>query len=109
MDLLLRFDWPGNVRELENEMVRAVAMAAGTDTILPEMLSGKIRYLQSGRSEIDEVSFAGPLKEIVRQVERRIIDETLRREHGNRSRTAKALGLSRQGLLNKIAALGINS
>ncbi len=109
MDLLLRFGWPGNVRELENEMARAVAMAAGAETISAEMLSGKIRSLQGGRSEIEEASFSGPLKEIVRQVESRIIGETLRRERGNRSRTAKALGLSRQGLLNKIAALGIDS
>ncbi len=108
MHLLLVFDWPGNVRELENEMARAVAMAAGGRVIAAEMLSDKLHHLQQGREVRNDVPYAGSLKEVIRQLERDIITEVLRRTGGNRSQAARELGLSRQGLLNKIAALKID-
>lgn len=106
LDLLMRYDWPGNVRELENEMERAITMAAGGDLIRPELLSDKLR--PAG------ISFAGAgpapngtLKEAVHRIERQMIEEALTASGGNRSQAAKALGLSRQGLLNKISAYDI--
>ena len=43
----------------------------------------------------------------IRRVEKKMIDEALLSCQGNQSKAAKALGLSRQGLLNKIAAYDI--
>jgi Nif-specific regulatory protein len=107
VDLLMQFDWPGNVRELENEMERALTMAAGRKIISTEFLSDKFRRLQNG-SGVDELAgHADTLKETIQRIETRIIRQTLETEGGNRSRAARALGLSRQGLLNKIAAYKI--
>ncbi|MEE4242685.1 MAG: sigma 54-interacting transcriptional regulator [Desulfopila sp.] len=107
LDLLMRYDWPGNVRELENEMQRAQTMAYGGKIISPDFLSDKIRRLVPDTSPMDE-SCGATLKDTVRQVERRMIDEALTSCQGNQSKAAKALGLSRQGLLNKIAAYNIH-
>ena len=104
---LMGFDWPGNVRELENEMERAVAMAGGREDIAREFLSEKIAGSQiRPQPEMSGVT-AGALKDAVHQIEERMIRDALEKTDGNRSQAAKLLGLSRQGLLNKIGAYDV--
>ena len=107
LDLLMRFDWPGNVRELENEMERALTMAGGEETLSEDFLSDKIRRLAGSFEKDDFDKSSGSLKDVVQRVECRMIEEALEGTGGNRSRAAKSLGLSRQGLLNKITAYRI--
>ncbi len=107
LDLLMHYDWPGNVRELENEMERAITMAAGGPFISPDLLSDKICPRGTAANTGNQDYLSGSLKDAVRSVERRMIEEALVAAGGNRSRAAKALGLSRQGLLNKIGAYSI--
>lgn len=107
MDLLVRYPWPGNVRQLENEMERAITMASGEKTISPDLLSDKIRRNVPDYMEHDMETNPVSLKDVVRSVECRMIIEALERVQGNRSQAAKNLGLSRQGLLNKISAYNI--
>jgi Nif-specific regulatory protein len=107
LDLLMRFDWPGNVRELENEMERALAMAGRKTILSEEFLSDKIRRLGDDVDRDALNKSSGRLKDVVQRVERRMVNEALKDAAGNRSRAAKALGLSRQGLLNKITAYHI--
>ena len=108
LNLLMRFDWPGNVRELENEMERALTMAGRGKIILKEFLSDKIRGTQlEGKDGGGSAESSRTLKSTIQLVEARLIREALAATGGNRSRTAKSLGISRQGLLNKIAAYNI--
>jgi len=107
MDLLVNYDWPGNVRELENEIERAVALSDVGVTITAECLSDRIRSVQ--------VAIHPPkpgtrlsLKSMVEDVEKRVIMQLLNENNWNKSRTAEALGLSRQGLLKKIGRFGLN-
>lgn len=102
--LLVKFNWPGNVRELENEMERVVAMAAGAEEIAKEFLSDKLVGTDTERYAKKSEIASGALKDVLRQVEEQMIREALETTAGNRSKAAKLLGLSRQGLLNKIAA-----
>ena len=104
MDLLCNFDWPGNVRELENEMERALTMAAGKPRISADLLSDKIRRAQPEYLLHLPENKSGSLKHAVINMERQMIEQALKNARGNRTQAAKALGLSRQGLLNKIAA-----
>jgi len=106
MELLVNYDWPGNVRELENEIERAVALSDAGATVTTECLSDRIRTVQ--------VAIRPPrpgtrlsLKNMVEDVEKRVILQVLNENRWNKSRTAKALGLSRQGLLKKIARFGL--
>jgi len=107
LDLLMQFNWSGNVRELENEMERAQAMVGGGKTISCEFLSDKIKRLGDGHDPGGAEGLAGTLKEAVRRVERHMIHEALESSGGNQTKAAKVLGLSRQGLLNKVAAYNI--
>jgi Nif-specific regulatory protein len=107
LDLLMRFDWPGNVRELENEMERAQAMASGGKIITCEFLSEKIKILPKEEHAAGGEAGSGKLRDMVIQVEKRMVAEALESCGGNQSKAARALGLSRQGLANKIAAYTI--
>ncbi|MBM1003676.1 MAG: sigma 54-interacting transcriptional regulator [Desulfofustis sp. PB-SRB1] len=106
LDLLMEFDWPGNIRQLENEMERAVTVAGGSRTLYPDFLSEKLRQTRQGEAERN-MPRQSTLKGAVGRLEARMIREALGRHGGNRSRVAKELGISRQGLLNKIAAYGL--
>ena len=104
MDRLLSFGWPGNIRELENEIQRAIALAAGEPVIGEEFLSEKLRREADAPVE----GRTRTLREITEEIEARMIRDTLRQTGGNRSRAAGILGLTRQGLLNKINRYGID-
>jgi transcriptional regulator with GAF, ATPase, and Fis domain len=102
--VLSAYGWPGNVRELENEIVRSAALAGG-DTIRRRHLSARVK--------IDRA--AGPdgirrstLREVAAGVERSAVAEALSRYGGNRTRAARSLGLSRQGLTKKMRRLGLS-
>ena len=105
LDLLSRFDWPGNVRELENEIERAMTLAPRDGEIKEEHLSEKIKASSGKTLSIHETE--GRLKEVTERIEQRMVLEALQKTRGNRSQAARLLGLTRQGLLNKIARYNI--
>jgi DNA-binding NtrC family response regulator len=96
---LARYHWPGNVRELQN-VVSTLAVAA------PSRGQVRARLLPS----ILTRSAASPttqLRTACAQFERRFIEVALARANGCRSRTARELGVSRQGLLKMMTRLGV--
>lgn len=106
MEALVNYDWPGNVRELENEIQRAVALSEPGSTIVMESLSERIRSVQVAIHPLKPGARLS-LKDMVEDVERRVIVQVLNEQDWNKSRTAQILGLSRQGLLKKIARFGL--
>jgi len=93
---LERYPWPGNVRELRNAMERAVLLSRG-ELILPDHLPARV--LEAGKS-------AAPVEssdlERLEEIERQAIFQTLRQHNGNRTETARALGISRRTLIYKL-------
>jgi DNA-binding NtrC family response regulator len=103
LDALISHDWPGNVRELRNAVQRAVVMAEsgeltghdfsflcqaatpGTDTEKP---SGLSRWDQAERTNI--------LGELARQL-------------GNKTKTARELGIAKSTLFEKLKKYGIRT
>ncbi|MEO7424396.1 MAG: sigma-54 dependent transcriptional regulator [Fibrobacteria bacterium] len=118
---LSAYNFPGNVRELENALEYALNMIGERDTVLPEDLPDRIQAAAPGA----EGSSAGPaqgraeglntealpknllLDEAVMVLEVEWINRAMQSTGGNISQAAKALGLSRQGLHNKLAKYGI--
>lgn len=116
VDLMVVYDWPGNVRQLCNEVRRIVTYSESGTIVTPEALSSEI--VRASR-EVDVIP-ASPRKqpapmhvstesttlgEAVEELERRMIQEALRRSSGNIARAAKDLGLSRKGLYLKMDRL----
>ena len=95
MDLLVRNKWKGNVRELENVVERAVIMARG-DVIQPGDLPGHIT--EEGNAPSSGIIPGRPLSDL----EREAILSTLEMTGGNRTESAKLLGISRRTLQYKL-------
>ncbi len=102
---LTNYPWPGNVRELENEIKRLV-VSVPRKTISEEDLSEAIRSYGSERLPTESTA-KHLVKDAVADLEKRMILETLQRYRQNQQQAAKALGLSRQGLIKKMRRYGI--
>ena len=100
MKALEAHSFSGNVRELENEIERAVAMADNGKLIGPSHLTDKIR--KNTDAIPSRLGSQGTLKQMVEALEKSVLLKTLKTHKGNRTRTAKALGLSRFGLSKKM-------
>ena len=106
LDALCAYGWPGNIRELQNEVERAALLAGGEERIDTQHLSEKIT---GPAGSLVEVERSGPLKEVIAQVERDMIERALKGTSGNRTRAARQLGISRWGMVQKIKAYGIEA
>jgi len=94
------YSFAGNVRELENEIERAIAMAENGKLIGPSHLTDKIR--KNSETVRSKLEIQGTLKQMVETLEKSVLLRTLKTHQGNRTRAAKALGLSRFGLSKKV-------
>ena len=101
IDRLEAYAWPGNVRELENLIERSVLLAR-KDRIdaedLPEEVMGVKRPPRDAILEL----IGTPLADI----ERRLLDETLRITGGNKTQAAKLLGIDVRTVARKLERRG---
>ncbi len=100
LELFALYDWPGNVRELQNELERALTLAGSKKEITEAYLSPK--FFDSIDNSYPAYNKGGTLQEVTERIEKEMVHEALERAEGNRSHAAKLLGITRQGLLNKI-------
>ena len=109
------YSWPGNVRELENVVERAVVLARGgrVDAAdLPDAVRERsVMMMRGGLHGPGDSPGAGALPEGVFQirvgtplaeVEARLLEETLRLNHGNKTLTAKMLGIDPKTVFRKL-------
>jgi len=103
---LLGYGWPGNVRELENEMLRALALAEPGERLSASQLSHRLLHPRQDRLGPGTTG-SDSLRSRVAGFERIVIREVLDKHQGQRTATARALGLTREGLHKKMKRLGI--
>jgi len=111
--LLEAHRWPGNIRELENVIERAVITThslwiSPTEIHMDRNNSNVSSQLtDSNNSEQSELEIESSSSWIpgrtLNDIERNVILEALKYHHGNRTHTAKALGISIRTLRNKLA------
>ncbi len=100
LERILRYGWPGNIRELRNVLERAMIMARGQSEIGPQHLPVDVRESAGATHEHH-------VPKSLEEVERGHIERTLRAHGGNRTHTARELGISRATLIKKIKAYGL--
>jgi len=119
--LLAAHDWPGNVRELEIAVERAVLLCAEGGTLesshfylspLRPLASAPPGRPSGGDGDTtpapDSSPRFAPLAERVERVEREAIREALVLAQGNKTRAARLLGITRNGLSLKLGRLGLD-
>ncbi len=106
---LMAYDWPGNVRQLENIVERMVALTANRPAILPADLPGEIQNRDSlNFVPLIEIPEGGiSFQDVVTDMERELIVQSLRRTNGNKKLAAKLLNLKRTTLIEKIKRIGL--
>ncbi|MDX2263035.1 MAG: sigma-54 dependent transcriptional regulator [Gemmatimonadales bacterium] len=101
--------WSGNVRELRNAVERLLILAAG-----PEVTEEDVDFVLPPESELQDPSRlaaeAGErsFQEFRDIAERAFIEARLREHYWNVAETARALGMPRSNLYNKIEKYGLN-
>ena len=123
LETLLNFSWPGNVRQLQSVLKQAIVQAAGP-VINCDFLPTEVRSKTMLETAAREHNQAGNLPELIEirmqagsrnlysealeTMERTLLSMVLQNTHGNQSKAAEILGITRGSLRNKIRQLGIS-
>jgi two-component system response regulator HydG len=106
LDALMRYNWPGNIRELENVVERGVILTRDdylTYSDLPEGLR------DAPGDPVSEEACTGIRPGMtIREMERELILKTLDENEGNRTRSARTLGITRRTLQHKLKEYGLD-
>ncbi len=109
MKALMSFEWPGNVRQLENIVERMVALTGNRPAILSSDLPTEIQNRESlNFVPLIEIPEEGiNFQNVVTDMERELIVQSLRKTNGNKKLAAKLLNLKRTTLIEKIKRIGL--
>ncbi len=94
-----RYNWPGNVRELKNFCERMVILLSGKN-INVENLPQEMQSEQKAKITNPYTLPEGGI--VLEQVEAQLINQALDQAHGNQSKAARLLGLTRSALLYRL-------
>jgi arginine utilization regulatory protein len=106
------YDWPGNIRELKHVIEHSVIMSEGDKLTLEDM-----PYLLKDRSILNEenvkearseIVFDKPLKSILNEYEKQVIEKALKEKNYSINDTSRLLNIPRQTLHYKMKNLGIS-
>jgi PAS domain S-box-containing protein len=98
--ILSSYTWLGNIRELENTIERALNMVDEDEMVTSDHLPEEIRGYKRPSSALT-------LNEVMEETERQTIISYLAIMNGNKSGTAKMLGISRTTLYEKMNKYGL--
>jgi transcriptional regulator with PAS, ATPase and Fis domain len=105
MALLMVYSWPGNVRELQNALQRAMVIVKGEILDVdefPNEIGGGVTPTPSQPRNLKGIA-----RDSSEMIEKRTILDALSKTGGNITHAAKALGISRATLQNKMKLYGL--
>jgi DNA-binding NtrC family response regulator len=105
VNLLAHYEYPGNIRELESIIAHAVIMA-DTDIITATDLPDQLRFGTNARLELP--LYEGTATGTIQDMEKDLIERTLKQLNGNQTEVAKSLGISRSTLWRKLKEYGLS-
>jgi transcriptional regulator with PAS, ATPase and Fis domain len=102
LQMLVAFTWPGNIRELQNT-IESASVIAENGYIEPAQLPGKITGAFNNLNDTDYKMPANiPLDECLREIEKSMIIEALRKTGGVQVRATELLGINQRSLWHRI-------
>jgi hypothetical protein len=106
-EVVRAYPWPGNISELYRAIAHAQAQSQGDRIAAVDLPAPLRRTVRLDQTPGGPPSRALPLDQLLEQAERRLIELALRRAGGNLTKAARDLGIWRQRLARRIAALEI--
>jgi len=97
---LLAYDYPGNVRELENIIEHCFVLCEGEIIEAKHLPASVLPALKTDKIESDSPA-------TIKQMEIALISQSLQRNNGNKTATAKELGIDKSTLFRKLKAYDI--
>jgi DNA-binding NtrC family response regulator len=97
LECLVRHDWPGNARELASVVVHAVLLA-DAEEIGQECVAGALSSVRHHAHQEDSETVSVPLVGGMKHIVQFLIQEVIRRCHGNKAAAARSLRLHRRTL-----------
>jgi transcriptional regulator with PAS, ATPase and Fis domain len=107
IEAFLRYPWPGNVREMQNVLEGAIQLSTQpviTYEMIKRYLSLPPKSLVEAETELDNTE----AEVSISSLERIMVKKYLHKFNNNKSKTAKALGISRKTLYRWIKEYGIS-
>ncbi len=111
-EALLAHNWPGNVRELRNLLSSLHGLAKSrkvTLSDLPHEITSPPEPEGARNSTNDAIAHGATAAASFKDAEVMLIENSLRHHHGNMSKVAVTLGISRPTLYRKIQTYGIKT
>ncbi|HDL08291.1 MAG TPA: PAS domain-containing protein [Desulfobacteraceae bacterium] len=97
---LLAYDYPGNVRELENIIEHCFVLCEGEIIEAKHLPASVLPALKTDKIESDSPA-------TIKQMEIALISQSLQRNNGNKTATAKELGIDKSTLFRKLKVYDI--
>jgi transcriptional regulator with PAS, ATPase and Fis domain len=102
LQMLIVYSWPGNIRELKNT-IESAAVIAENNYIEPAQLPGKIVGVFNSNDQTDfKLPVNLPLDDRLREIEKSMIIEALRKTGGVQVRATELLGINQRSLWHRI-------
>ena len=108
IEALTEYHWPGNLDELRSVVTKAADACSSsmiTKTDLPQSFFQSLSALRVGRYEETQID----LDQYLAKIESQLISRALRFAKGNKTKTAKLLGINRAKLLRRIQHLSLET
>ncbi len=103
-EVLKKYRWPGNVRELENTIERAVVLTRSeqiTIDDIPEEIVAAVK--ESPVISVGERILNIPIGKIpLKEIERMVMEETLKQSKGDKNIASKLLGISTRTIYRRL-------
>jgi two-component system response regulator AtoC len=108
LDYLKSLPWAGNIRELSNGVARYVLLGPEA-SVHQEIPSKRNRVVGDPAEDGKQITLKRIAKDVIQEMEKKVILESLRANQWNRRKTAQALKISYRALIYKIRDAGLIS
>jgi transcriptional regulator with PAS, ATPase and Fis domain len=108
IEMLTEYHWPGNLQQLRSVVQQAADTCSGavvSKTDLPENFHHAVKALRVGHQTDVHID----LDQYLEKIEAELISRAIRVAKGNKTQTAKLLGMNRAKLLRRIQSLKLDA
>ncbi len=106
LSMLKNHSWPGNIRELEN-VIEQAHVFCDCDTLTEKSIPMTVlKPPVNGKFPVQKSDM--PLDQYLEMIEKNLIEATLKKNHGIKTKTAKKLGIKTSSLYYKLEKYGLD-